>query len=141
MALHRSAIDEVGGFDERLGPGTRYHTAEDNDFGYRLLEAGYRIVYVPEAVVRHRAWRSEREFVRLRWTYGRGQGAFYAKHLQLTDHYMLGRAWWDLRRHAQRIPARIRLQYRRGAVADAVYCTALLSGMAQWLLTERIRGR
>jgi GT2 family glycosyltransferase len=141
MALHRSVIDKIGGFDERLGPGTRYYSAEDNDFGYRVLEAGLQIVYVPQAVVRHRAWRSQREFVHLRWTYGRGQGAFYAKHLHLRDQYMLGRAIWDVRRHAQRIPGGLREGHRAGAWADVVYTSALLAGMAEWLLTERIRGR
>jgi GT2 family glycosyltransferase len=141
MALRRSTIDEIGGFDERLGPGSRYHTAEDNDFGYRLLEAGYRIVYAPQAVVRHRAWRTRDQFVQLRWTYGRGQGAFYAKHLELRDRYMLGRAWWDVRRHACRIPVALRSRNIAGAWADAVYSVALLSGMAEWLLRERTRGR
>ncbi len=40
MAMHRSALLEVGGFDERLGPGTPLPGAEDNDLGFRLLEAG-----------------------------------------------------------------------------------------------------
>ena len=70
MAMDRSAARAVGVFDERLGPGTSFPSAEDNDFGFRLLEAGYRIVYVPEALLYHRAWRSERDYVRLRWSYG-----------------------------------------------------------------------
>src|SRR5262249_13504567 len=46
--LHKTVFASVGGFDERLGPGTPFRAAEDNDLGFRLLEAGYRIVIVPE---------------------------------------------------------------------------------------------
>jgi GT2 family glycosyltransferase len=91
MAFYRGAVEEVGGFDQHLGPGTAFPGAEDNDLCYRLLEAGYRILYVPEAVLYHRAWRAERDYLRLRWTYGKAQGAFFAKHMRVGDGYMLGR--------------------------------------------------
>lgn len=57
MGAYRSVFDQIGLFDERLGPGTSFPAAEDNDLGYRLLEQGYCIRYVPEAIVYHRAWR------------------------------------------------------------------------------------
>ena len=74
MAFHKSAVADIGGFDERLGPGTHFPSAEDNDLGYRLLENGYQIVYAPLAVVSHRAWRKKRDFLRLRRNYGIGRG-------------------------------------------------------------------
>ena len=40
MAMYRSTIEEVGWFDQRLGPGTTFPSAEDNDFGFRLLNPG-----------------------------------------------------------------------------------------------------
>ena len=49
MATFRSLLRTVGGFDERLGPGLNFPAAEDNDLGFRMLETGYRILYVPEA--------------------------------------------------------------------------------------------
>ena len=136
MAMYRSTIDEVGGFDEHLGPGTSYPAAEDNEFGYRLLEAGYRIIYVPEAVLFHRAWRAEREYLPLRWSYGRGQGAFYAKHLGLTDRYIPRRMSWDIMRHIYQATWRLRRQPRL-ACGDVIYILGMLSGAAQWLLTQR----
>jgi GT2 family glycosyltransferase len=136
MAMYRSAIDEVGGFDVRLGPGTSFPGAEDNDLGLRLLEAGYRISYVPEAVLYHRAWRTEQDYIALRWTYGRGQGAFYAKHLSLRDRYMLGRLGQDIAHYAYVSYCRLRRQRRR-AYGDAVYVLGILSGAIQWLLTQR----
>jgi hypothetical protein len=49
-----------------------------------LLEAEYRIIYIPEAVLYHRAWRNEQNHLLLRWSYGRGHGAYLAKHLSLS---------------------------------------------------------
>jgi GT2 family glycosyltransferase len=97
MGAHRSVFDKVGLFDERLGPGTSFPAAEDNDLGYRLLEQGYCICYVPEAVVYHRAWRSERESLSLEWRYGVGRGAYYAKHMSWRDPYMFSRMIRDMK--------------------------------------------
>jgi GT2 family glycosyltransferase len=135
MAIHRSALMAVGGFDERLGPGTAFPGAEDNDLGLRLLEAGYAIRYVPEAVVIHRAWRPTEEYLTLRWSYGVAQGAFYAKHCRLRDGYMAGRMYGDVARHLRRFPARLRWRDRAGLAHDLVYTSGLLYGAARWRLT------
>ena len=136
MAMYRRAIEAVGGFDERLGPGTRYPAAEDNDLGHRLLEAGFRIVFEPTAVVRHRAWRSRAAYTRLRFDYGRGQGAFYAKHLLRRDGHMLGRLRDDVLGRLIRLPI-VALLGRRRIRDEAAYLCGLFSAMFQWLLTER----
>src|SRR5207302_8060835 len=65
MAMHRCVYEEIGNFDERLGPGSAYPGAEDNDLGFRMLEAGYRIIYLPDAVVYHRAWRPASHYLPL----------------------------------------------------------------------------
>jgi GT2 family glycosyltransferase len=97
MGAYRAIFDEVGTFDERLGPGTAFPAAEDNDLGFRLLELGYRICYLPDAIVYHRAWRSKRENLSLEWRYGVGRGAYYAKHLRWRDAYMLFRLARDIK--------------------------------------------
>jgi O-antigen biosynthesis protein len=135
MALHRSALARVGGFDVRLGPGTPFPGAEDSDLGFRLLEAGYRIVYAPEAVVYHRAWRAEREYLPLRWRYGLAQGAFYAKHLKPGDLYMLQRLALDARRRARRWPRRVLTEPHR-ALADPLFLLGNLVGAIRWQLTK-----
>ncbi len=73
MALWRSTFNEVGRFDPCLGPGTSCFSAEDNDLAFRLLEAGYRIVYSPAAAVHHRAWRTSVDIWRVKWNYAVGQ--------------------------------------------------------------------
>jgi N-acetylglucosaminyl-diphospho-decaprenol L-rhamnosyltransferase len=49
VLMKRSYIEQVGVFDERL-----FLYYEDTDLSWRGQLAGWRYVYVPEAVVRHR---------------------------------------------------------------------------------------
>ena len=139
MALYRSAFEEIGPFDERLGPGTPFPAAEDNDFGFRALEAGYRIVYVPEALAYHRAWRSRWTYPAVRWRYGRGKGGFYAKHLRRRDRYMVGRMAWDVGHRLRRFPRTV-LRHPSAAAGDIAYIIGIGVGLARWFTVER-RGR
>lgn len=53
-AVHRTAFEEVGGFDESY----RLPSVEDIELGYRLRQAGHRIRLVPEWQVKHlKKWR------------------------------------------------------------------------------------
>ena len=131
MATYRSTFDEVGGFDPSLGPGTRYPAAEDNDFAFRLLEAGYSIVYDPRSTVYHRVWRSKEQSMWLSWNYGCGQGAFYAKHFSFKDPYMIGRMARNVSGYLLRVPYRI-LRQRAQAYRDILYVGGLLYGAARW---------
>jgi GT2 family glycosyltransferase len=133
MAAYRKTLEAVGGFDERLGAGSTFPAADDNDLGYRLLTSGYEILYVPEAIVYHRAWRPKREYLPMRWRYGRGKGGFYAKHLRASGGYMLARIGHDLGRRAAGIPGRLRRD-ARGAAGDVVYSAGVISGLVQWSL-------
>jgi GT2 family glycosyltransferase len=79
LALRRSAFEAVGGFDETLGPGTPARAAEDVDLLYRLANAGFTILYEPDAVVYHEL-KTRRARVGGRYGYGYGLGAFLARH-------------------------------------------------------------
>ena len=52
FAVSRQALDTVGPFDERLGPGAS-GTSEDVEFARRLRRKGFRIGYMREAIVYH----------------------------------------------------------------------------------------
>jgi len=136
MAMHRSVVSSIGFFDERLGPGSSFPGAEDNDYGFRLLEAGFRIKYVPEAIIYHRAWRTANDYIPLRWNYGYGQGAFFAKHSGLRDGYMLQRMRSAIMRHGSRLVRDGLRRSRRQNLGDAVYILGLMCGAAKWLLTQ-----
>jgi dTDP-4-amino-4,6-dideoxygalactose transaminase/GT2 family glycosyltransferase len=137
MGFHRSTFDACGLFDERLGSGSRFSSAGDNDYCFRLLDAGYEIHYVPQAVVYHRARRTNPELGAAMRRMGRGQGAFLAKHA-LAGHSLMRRRlvstcnWW-LRRIATR-PWRERSVRGHG---DFRYVWAFVRGAAQWWLEER----
>jgi O-antigen biosynthesis protein len=137
MAIFRSAMADVGSFDEQLGTGSRFPSSGDNDLGFRLLEAGYRIRYVPEAVIYHRAWRTQEDQVRIDWSYGRGQGAYYAKYFSLADPYMLKRMIGDIVYHVRATPRRVWRRQPYRLLSDAVYVLGILSGAVEWLWTQR----
>jgi GT2 family glycosyltransferase len=126
MAFRRSVVEEIGPFDERLGPGASFPSAEDNDFGFRALEAGYRIQFVPDAVVWHVGVRLAHELRRLDWAYGRGQGAYYAKHFHVTDPFMV-------KQFGRNVGERVRHPRR-----EAVYLAGLVLGAADWVTRYRV---
>lgn len=137
LAVHRRTLLAVNGFDERLGPGTPYPAAEDNDLGYRLLEAGHPIIYEPAATVHHRAWRSRAEQTRLQLSYGRGQGAFYAKHLRLRDRYIMRRIADDIARNVPRVPRSLLGRGSGSRAREVAYLWGVATGMARWSISDR----
>ena len=140
MAMHRSALEAIGGFDERLGPGTPLPAAEDKDLEYRLLEAGYRIAYIPEAMLYHRAWRNDHDFLPLRWSYGVGLGGFYAKHLSLRDRHILRHIAWDIKRRILRFPRRL-WHERSLALGDPAFLLGNIYGAMLWHVLRRRTNR
>jgi glycosyltransferase involved in cell wall biosynthesis len=85
FAASRRALERAGPFDERFGPGAPLLSAEDMDMIHRLLRAGERIVYEPDAVVWHRSWRSEAQNRHLSRAYGVGAGGYFVKYLLAGD--------------------------------------------------------
>jgi GT2 family glycosyltransferase len=138
MAIRRSTLMEIGGWDERLGAGSRFPAAEDNDLGFRLLDRGIAVIYVPQAELIHRTWRSSGHYFPNRWHYGRGKGGFYTKHLKRAPRYMLRRICSDFEHRLRRLPANV---FRRPgfAAADAIYCAGIVAGSLEWMLSGRRR--
>jgi len=50
MSVLKRVFEDLNGFDERF---TKLALNEDTDFGYRLYRAGHKIVYLPEAWLKH----------------------------------------------------------------------------------------
>lgn len=132
MAMYRNNFLRMGGFDERLGPGTSFPAAEDNDLGFRLLGAGLRIVFVPDAVLVHRAWRQPQDYMALRFAYGLGKGGFYIKHTHITDLYMAGRLARDLARRGVTTVRSAR--HPRKALGEVAYAAGIVTGACEWLV-------
>ena len=73
LSVRPSMLSNIGGFDVRLGPGTRTRGGEDLDLLLRVLRAGGYVAYQPRALVRH-AHRRELSGLR-RQVFGYGVGA------------------------------------------------------------------
>ena len=109
MALNRSRVIEVGGFDEHFRA-----AAEDCDLCYRWLRAGNGLRYEPGMVVWHDDWRDDAQLDRLHTYYQYWLAFFYAKHLRGRDlavvrfvvrsfyWWLHGAASWAIRRRPQR---------------------------------------
>jgi GT2 family glycosyltransferase len=140
VAIPRQVLLDIGGYDERLGAGTRFPAGEDHDLSLRLLDAGCEVRHVPEAVVLHRSWRDRRDVVKLRWGYARGVGGFYAKHANLRDRDVLGRAMREARTRAGRAVASV-ISSPRVTARELVTLAGLLFGAVEWALRFRLGRR
>ncbi|MEG4625879.1 glycosyltransferase [Microcoleus sp. w1-18aA5] len=85
----RQLFLELGGFDE-----DNFAVAyNDADYGYRLLERGYRCVYCPDAELLHKEGTSRgftdnpQEVAAFRRKYAGKNDSFYSPHLSLEDEY------------------------------------------------------
>ena len=100
MALRRQVAADVGGFDERLGAGAEFRSAEDSDMLYRILRAGWTILLDDGITVVHHAWRHGHAELRLHEGYGMGAAAQTAKHLRRGDRTAGRLALGEARGHA-----------------------------------------
>jgi GT2 family glycosyltransferase len=96
LACRREAMARVGGFDPRLGPGSRRKlVADDFEFIYRAFRKGIKIVYFPDILVHHAHGRKDRsEFQKIMLGYVRGRGALWMKYALFGDVEALRQAYW-----------------------------------------------
>ena len=90
VVVARASFLELGGFDTRLGPGSRFFGAEDIDLNYRLLRSGRVVASTPAVRMTHHQWRDRDALPRLMYGYNLGHSAFCAKHLRAGDGRVLG---------------------------------------------------
>ena len=130
MALRRSLLQRVGEFDEALDAGTPTRSGGDHEMFGRILAAGYRIVYEPQAVSWHRHRRTWTELRATLHGYGVGVYAVWTRRL-LYEHELgvlrhafrwlryaqMPRLWHALRRGPESAPLDLVLAELRGCVA------------------------
>jgi glycosyltransferase involved in cell wall biosynthesis len=86
FAFRRQVLQAMGGFDERLGAGTKYHSAEDTDAMARGSAMGWWGLYDPGPTVSHHHRRRDAgEIQRMRKAHGIGTGAYFIKCLANPD--------------------------------------------------------
>ncbi|MBD1821721.1 glycosyltransferase [Cyanobacteria bacterium FACHB-DQ100] len=98
MAFRRDALLQLGGFDDALDTGAPLPGGGDLDIFYRVVRAGYPLVYEPRYLVFHRHRREYEKLRRQYWSWGLGFMAFVVKSCQ-TDPALRPRfysliRWW-----------------------------------------------
>jgi len=100
FAARVEKLRAIGGWDTRLGAGSRGMAAEDCDLIDRLLRSGELIRYDGKAMVHH-DWQTRERRKATRWSYGYGIGALCGLRLASGDSFALRMArsygWMHLR--------------------------------------------
>jgi len=87
MALRRSTVQGIGGFDEALDTGEALPGGGDLDIIYRILRSGHSIATEPRCLVFHEHRRGYYELRRQMWTWGLGFMAFVTKSYRTDPAY------------------------------------------------------
>ncbi|NAZ86419.1 glycosyltransferase [Kineococcus indalonis] len=108
-AVRRDVLAGLGPFDEVLGPGRPSGIGEDTEYFYRVLRAGWNVVYQPTAVVLHHHRDDRASLLRQMGAYSSGHVAYQ---LQIAARHGDVRGW---RRVVRTLPG----HFARQAVAVA----------------------
>ncbi len=84
MSIRKSVLEQIGGFDGRLGAGTRF-PCEDIDVAAAISWAGLKTRFDPLPVVYHHHGRRKADLAAVWKGYDAGRGAYYAKYLMRKD--------------------------------------------------------
>ena len=87
LLARRSLFATIGGFDEEIGPGSRFPACEEFDLYYRALAAGCSVARAPELEVTHWGARpyADGSGQALQRGYEYGEGVVLGKHMRLGD--------------------------------------------------------
>jgi glycosyltransferase involved in cell wall biosynthesis len=77
FAVRREVVEALGGWDQEMQP------AEDIDFSWRARQAGFRLQFVPEAVVAYRQRSTALAVARQAFAYGYARRRLQARHRSL----------------------------------------------------------
>lgn len=91
VGIRKRVIDEIGGFNT----GYRHASGEDNDLSYRILSAGYKILFEPKALVDHYHPTSLKKYLKEQYRHGfwRVKMYFAHPHMARGDDYTF---WKDI---------------------------------------------
>lgn len=86
-SVRKTVFKKLKGFDELLGPGAPLLGSEDQDFAYRALKFGFKVLNVKNIIVTHYFYRSNnlKNYLSVVRGYEIGQGALYFKYVRGLD--------------------------------------------------------
>jgi glycosyltransferase involved in cell wall biosynthesis len=100
MAFRRDALEAIDGFDPAIGVGTPSRGGGDLEGLWRVLEAGYDVVYEPDALVRHIHRRTWPELVQQHRDFGTSYSTFLRRRrAENHPHARREFARWHYQRH------------------------------------------
>jgi GT2 family glycosyltransferase len=130
IAFRKEGVIDVGGFDERLGPGRYAGCGEEPDLIVRLKARGWSCVIADAPPVQHLEWRDAEESFDTLMRYERGSGAWLGKAVRRDRLAMMRMLYWRLRFYQAdtwREPARRGRWF--GLRATASFCAGFLHGL------------
>jgi len=125
MGTSTKVFEKVGLFDEN----PRMRTAEDGEWAYRALRAGFPIIYAPEVSVCHMGWREEEAREVQYRDYALSHGGFYAKYLRQGDWFIALRAIYHHFRAFRRMVRGLMTGDQEMRRMGQAYFTGLLPGI------------
>lgn len=85
--------EKIQFFDEKLGIGASFGSAEEMDYVYRLLKRDYRGFYYPEKIIVYHPLKgvnfAKFQDIKRAFSYSMGMGAFFKKHLIKDKNFCL----------------------------------------------------
>lgn len=111
MAFRREILLKLGGFDEALDTGAPLPGGGDLDIFYRVIRAGYPLIYEPQYLVFHQHRREKEKLRRQYWSWGLGFMAFVVKSYQSDppQRSQLRRlVWWWFKYQLRQLKARLK---------------------------------
>ena len=139
LALRRTVLEAVDGFDALLGAGGRFRAAEDLDLIDRALDHGGGW-HAADAVGFHDQWRTRRELLRLEVDYGLGFGVRLSKLLRADPRRGLRMIAYEGRRLLADLGKDLVGGYQFGVVTRSAWATAVAWGLGRGLLIPMRRG-
>lgn len=98
MAFRREVLLKLGSFDEALDTGAPLPGGGDLDIFYRVVRAGYPLVYEPKYLIYHQHRREIEKLQRQYWSWGLGFMAFviksYGEDLSQRSKFIRLILWW-----------------------------------------------
>ena len=98
MVFRTQVLRDLSGFDDALDTGAPLPGGGDLDMFYRIIRAGYPLVYEPTLTVYHRHRREYKKLRRQMWTWGTGTMAYLTKSwktdLEYRPHIQHWILWW-----------------------------------------------
>jgi len=131
MIFRRDVLNAVGEFDIDLGPGVPIAGAEETDFTYRVLRSGGVVRYSPTILVYHDHDRLTRRAIHsVLFSYGKGRGGYYCKHMMQRDLWATKMCYWEIRYFVASI-----VKKGRG-IAALIHLSGMAIGAAMRLAME-----